>query len=45
MLTNLKNNVISQLAQTDPDLISLLKIGDLIEGRVFKKNPKAYFWI
>ena len=38
-----KNNVISQLAQTDPDLISLLKVGDLVEGQVLKKKPKSLF--
>jgi small subunit ribosomal protein S1 len=38
-----KINVVDQLAKSDENLIFLLKVGDLIEGKVFKKEPKALF--
>ncbi|MDP3052784.1 MAG: S1 RNA-binding domain-containing protein [bacterium] len=43
MPNNQKINVIDQLTKADPNLISLLKIGDLIEGQVLKKEPKRLF--
>ena len=45
MLTNLKDNIVSQLVKNEPDLVSLLKVGDLVEGQVLKKNQKVCFWI
>ena len=38
-----KINVIDQLTKTDPNLISLMKVGDLVEGQVIKKEPKRLF--
>jgi len=38
-----KINVIDQLAKSEENLIYLLKIGDLVEGKVFKKEPKSLF--
>jgi len=43
MPTNQKNNVVEQLVKTEPDLISLLKIGDIVEGRVLKKESRNLF--
>ena len=43
MITNLKNNVVGQLAKIEPSLISLLKVGDLTEGYVLKKEPRSLF--
>jgi len=38
-----KNNVIDQLVKTEFNLVSILKVGDLIEGWVLKKEPKSLF--
>ncbi len=43
MANNLKNNIIDQLAKTEPNLISLPRTGDLIEGITLKKEPKRLF--
>ena len=43
MPTNQKNNLIEQLVKTEPALISLLKIGDIAEGQVLKKEPRKLF--
>jgi len=43
MPNNLKNSIIDQLAKNEPNLISLPRIGDLIEGKILKKESKKLF--
>jgi len=43
MPNNSKNNVIEQLAKTEPNLIFVLKVGDLIEGKMLKKQAKNLY--
>lgn len=43
MATNQKNNFIEQLTKMESIPISLLKVGDLTEGQVIKKEPKRLF--
>jgi small subunit ribosomal protein S1 len=43
MPTNQKNKFIEQLVKTEPNLVSLLKIGDIVEGKVLKKEPRKLF--
>lgn len=43
MPTNQKNNLIEQMVKTEPNLVSLLKIGDIVEGKVLKKESRNLF--
>ncbi|MDP2696162.1 MAG: S1 RNA-binding domain-containing protein [bacterium] len=39
-----KNSQLTQLLQTTPGLMPILKVGDLIEGTVIQKAPKAVYF-
>jgi small subunit ribosomal protein S1 len=43
MPTIQKNSVIEQLTKTESQLISMLKIGDLVDGKVLKKEARNLF--